>query len=292
MAKKGGLGRGLSSLIPNKPQSAQATRTKPTTADQDRIWLIPVKNIKPNPHQPRTEFGHKDMEDLVNSIKEHGIIQPLVVTKLHDDIYELIAGERRLRAAEIAKLKDVPAVVRDAKEQQKLEVALVENIQRKNLNAIELAAAYKKLQDQFSLKLDKIAKKVGKSVSAVSNILRLLKLPEIIQRAIQDGKITEGHARAIVSLDNENDQLRLFEKIIKENYNVRETESAARKVSASSSTKRMRRAFDPALENIKDDLRGYLGTKVNISKRGGRGKIEIEFYSDEEFKDIIKKITK
>lgn len=292
MAKKGGLGRGLGSLIPNKPQNAQATRTKPITGDKDRIWLIPVKNIKPNPHQPRSEFGHKDMEDLVNSIKEHGIIQPLVVTKLQDNMFELIAGERRLRAAEIAKLKDVPAVIRDAKEQQKLEVALVENIQRKNLNAIELAIAYKKLQDEFSLKLDQIAKKVGKSSSAVSNILRLLKLPEIIQKAIQDGKITEGHARAIVSLDNENDQLRLFEKIIKENYNVREAESAARKVSSTSSSKRVRRAFDPVLENTKDNLRSYLGTKVNINKNGGKGKIEIEFYSDEEFDDIIKKITK
>lgn len=290
MTKKGGLGRGLSSLIPSKPQKALSTRTISEEDSRNKIWLIPAKNIRPNPMQPRTQFGHKEMEELVESIKEHGILQPLIVTRIDDDHYELVAGERRLRASEILKLKDVPAIVRDLKEQQKLEIALIENIQRKNLDSIELAKAYKRLADEFSLRVDQVAQKVGKSQSAVSNIMRLLKLPEIIQRAIQDGKISEGHARAIVGLDNEADQMKLFEKILRENYNVREAESAARNVSAVTHARRLRRPFDAGLENLQDQLRNRLSTKVFIKKTGEKGRIEIEFYSDEEMDDIINKI--
>ena len=292
MTKKGGLGRGLSSLIPSKPQKALSTKKFIEEDEKNKIWLIPIKNIRPNPMQPRTEFGHKEMEELVESIKEHGILQPLIATRIDENNYELVAGERRLRAAEIARLKDVPVIVRDLKEQQKLELSLIENIQRKNLNPIELAKAYKKLSDEFNLKIEQVAKKVGKSQSTISNIMRLLKLPEIIQRAIQDGKITEGHARAIVSLDSEADQMKLFEKILKENYNVREAESAARNVSVATHSRRMRKPFDPALENKQDQLRGYLQTKVHIKKIGEKGRIEIEFYSDEEMDGIINRILR
>ena len=200
---KSGLGRGLGSLIPKKENIAKIVTPRilsdfsPSSvkADGERIFSINIEKISPNPHQPRKDFAHADLEDLVSSIKEHGIIQPLIVTDNGDGNYELVAGERRLRSAKIAGLKKVPAIVRAAKENEKLELALIENIQRQNLNPLEESEAYAKLMDDFGMTQEEIGKKVGKSRSAVANTLRLLDLPDKIKEALRGGKLTAGHAR-------------------------------------------------------------------------------------------------
>jgi len=226
MSQNMGLGRGLSSLIPKKvPENAISKENKKllSTEESDRILKIPVDLIEVNPHQPRTEFDHDDLEDLMDSIKKHGIIQPLIVTKKQDG-YQLIAGERRLRAAKILGLETVPAIVRQVGEQEKMELALIENIQRKNLNPIEKAIAYRKMIEEFSLSQEKIAERLGVGRSTITNSMRYLELPSRVQESLASGLITEGHAKNIAGLENEKKQLALLDKIVKNNYSVRETE--------------------------------------------------------------------
>ena len=246
-----------------------------------------VKNIRPNPKQPREDFGYQDLEDLINSIKEHGIIQPLVVTKIDGENYELIAGERRYRAAKFLNLRTVPAVVRAARDQEKLELALIENIQRKNLNPIEEGRAFEKLINEFNLTQEEVARRVGKSRPVVANTLRLLGLPEEIQQALRSGKIKESHARTLIGLPGEKAQLKYFTKILKNEMTVRDTEGMINKVRG---VKPVR--LDPAVSAKEEALRGALGTKVEIKKRGQKGQIIVRFYSDEELNGIVKKILK
>ena len=208
-----GLGRGLNSLIPSR-KIVQAF-SKDGLQKGDRLLDIPIKNIRPNPKQPREDFGYEELEELIQSIKEHGILVPLVVSKIDDENYELIAGERRFRSAKILNLKTVPAIVRTVKEQEKLELALIENIQRKNLNSIEEARAFRQLMDEFNLTQEDVAKRVGKSRPAVANTVRLLNLPEEIQQAVRSGKIKESHARTLLSFENQADQLKYFRQILK-----------------------------------------------------------------------------
>ena len=227
------LGRGLASLIPQKSKPVQNSAApgqnihqevaKASAASlQDDFIEIPIGKIATNPQQPRHNFDEKELEELAGSIKEHGIIQPLVAVKIAPDQYELIAGERKLRAAKMAGLELVPVIVREeAGEREKLEIALIENIQRHDLNVLEEARAYKKLIEEFDLTQEDIAKRVSKSRSAVANKIRLLGLPIEIQRALQEGKITEGHARSILAIENQEKQRALFELILKENLTVR-----------------------------------------------------------------------
>src|SRR3989339_32154 len=285
MEKTSGLGRGLSSLIPNKKASINPLGD--ITSDREKIHQLPVGSISPNPHQPRTSFDEADLMDLTQSIKEHGIIQPLIVSKVGDD-WQLIAGERRLRAAKSLGLETVPAIVRDIDDQKKLEFALIENLQRTDLNPLETATAYQKLIDEFNLTQDQLAKRVGKSRSAVANTLRILTVAEEVKVAIRDGRISEGHARVLAGLPVA-DQLITLKKILSESLSVRDTERAGKQVVVKKHLRKV--AYDPELKAKEDLLQQALGTKVEIKKYGPSGQIIIKFFSEEELKNIVDKIA-
>jgi ParB family chromosome partitioning protein len=279
MARKG-LGKGLDALIPG---GFQAESTESTL-------LIPIEKIAPNPSQPRSEIDDESLGEMVLSITEHGIIQPLILTRDEDsDNYTLIAGERRLRAARLAGLRSVPAVVRQASEQERLELALIENIQRENLNAIEEAHAYESLQEEFGLSQDQVAERVGKSRVAVTNTLRLLKLPSSIQDALQEGLLSEGHARALLGLSTSQAQLAVMESIKKNGLNVRQTEELVRNLSGRKpeSPPPSKPPKSAAVKAIEDRLRSRLGTKVVLNHSGKSGTIIIHYYSEEELDHLI-----
>jgi len=298
------LGRGLASLIPqkNKPTGdigvsennihQELAKASPS-ALSDEFLEVAIEKIATNPQQPRHNFDEKELQDLSESIKKHGIIQPLVVVKIAPEQYELIAGERRLKASKLAGLDMVPVIVREeAGEREKLELALVENVQRHDLNVIEEAKAYKKLMEEFDLTQEDISERVGKSRSAVANKVRLLTLPVEIQRAIIEKKITEGHARSILAIVNPEKQRVLFELILKENLTVREVEEKVKEVTVSTHQRRMGGAA-PNLEfkEKEDQFSTALGTKVQIKKSGAGGKIIIDFYSQEELESISSRIN-
>ncbi|MFZ5364835.1 MAG: ParB/RepB/Spo0J family partition protein [Patescibacteria group bacterium] len=291
MIQKKGLGRGLGSLIPKKVSPSlvrEENKEMVLEPSKDQIVQIPVEKIEPNPMQPRQVFSHQDLEELIESIKHYGILQPLVVTKA-GEMYQLIAGERRWRASKVIGLEKVPVIVRDATEQEKLELSLIENIQRKNLNPIEEAASYQRLANEFNLTQEEIAAKLGKSRPKIANTIRLLQLPEKIQRALVEEKITEGHARVILSLPTEKQQLDFLNKILQNEFTVREAETQARKASGRK-PKVLKSLKDPLTEAQKEELRQKLNTKVDIKKSAGRGQILIDFYSEEELGELIKKI--
>jgi ParB family chromosome partitioning protein len=302
MSQQHGLGRGLASLIPQNKitpvsrgmdGSAQAgapmaQTVSPEESGGQRVLEVPMEKIVPNPHQPRLYFSEEKLEELAQSIREHGILQPLTVTRKGDQ-YELIAGERRFQAAKRAGLTTVPALVRDAEEQQKFELAIIENVQRHDLNPIEEAKAYKRLTEEFSMSQEEVAKKMGKSRSAVANILRLLQLPVEIQRAVAEGKISEGHAKALLSIENPEKQRALFEMIAKNGLTVREAEAKAREVSVKPH-KRVTVA-DPAVKEKEERLAEIFGTKVKISKVGRGGRIVIEYYGDEDLDHLMQKLA-
>lgn len=297
-----GLGRGLASLIPpkNKPAGnvggsadnvSQIPAKVQSEALQDDFLEVSVEKIASNPQQPRHNFDEKELADLSASIKEHGVIQPLVVVKIAPEQYELIAGERRLKASKLAGLKMVPVIVREESgEREKLELALVENIQRHDLDVLEEARAYKKLIEEFDLTQEDVADKVGKSRSAVANKVRLLALPIEIQRALQEGKITEGHARSILAIENPEKQRALFEMILKENLTVRQTEEKVKEVTVGTHQRKIGSSVSP-FQIEEEALAAKLGTKVVIKKAGGGGKILIDFYSKEELENILSKIS-
>ncbi|MFH0854341.1 MAG: ParB/RepB/Spo0J family partition protein [bacterium] len=313
-----GLGRGLGSLIPNKINpaiDADAMRgaainecqkmnndfaetenrdiqfANIDTAKGLRVIDVPIEKIAPNPYQPRVNFDYESLEELIKSIKEHGILQPLVVSKTAGDGYELIAGERRLRAANLAELKTVPVIVREADNQKKLELALIENIQRKNLNAIEEANSYKRLATEFNLTQEEVSKKTGKSLAVIANTLRLLTLPKEIQDALLEGRIDKSAARTIAGLDSEEERLNLFHELIERGINVRQLENYVKRKKATRYGKKIS-LIDADTEEKKDMLQAMLGTKVLIDKKGGKGKIGIEFYSEEELSSLVNKICK
>lgn len=289
MMKKTSLGTGLSSLIPNRlNENSAAPLEKKSFASSNEIIKIPVENIIPNPNQPRYYFDGENLKDLSESIREHGIIQPIIVTKINENKFELIAGERRLQASKLIGNKTIPAIVRLATNQEKLELALIENIQRHNLNSIEEAKAYKKLQTEFNLTQEEVAKKAGRSRSAVANITRLLDLPIDIQRGIIEQKITEGHARAILGLDNPEKQRALYELILRNNMTVRGAENKVKEVTVHSHKRKTTKQVDPYVQDLEDKIQQKLGTKVKINKKGVSGKITIDFFSEEEFEKIVK----
>lgn len=297
MAQNYGLGRGLSSLIPNKKsdddRNESATRNISTRNDDsirgDKFVIeVDVNNIVPNPHQPRVIFDDEKLDDLAASIKQHGIIQPLVVS--HNGAkYELIAGERRYQAARRLGIRKVPVIVREASEKDKLELAIVENVQRHDLNPVEEAKSYRKLMDEYQMNQEEVADKIGKSRSLIANKVRLLTLPVEIQKALIERKITEGHAKAILAIENPEKQRALFELILKGNLTVRQTEDKTKTISIKPH-KRVLHA-DPQTKALEDKLVGIFGTKVKVSKSGNGGKIVIEYYSDEDLNSILGRIS-
>ncbi|MCX6766787.1 MAG: ParB/RepB/Spo0J family partition protein [Candidatus Moranbacteria bacterium] len=297
-----GLGRGLASLIPQKNLTADeagkparnniSTPAKVQSEElQDDFLEVAIEKIASNPQQPRHNFDEKELADLAASIKEHGIIQPLVVVKIAPDQYELIAGERRLKASKLAGLTMVPVIIREESgEREKLELALVENIQRHDLNVLEEARAYKKLIEEFDLTQEEVADKVGKSRSAVANKVRLLALPMEIQRALTEGKISEGHARSILAIENQEKQRALFEMILKDNLTVRQTEEKVKEVTVATHQRKIGSSVSP-FQVEEETFAAKLGTKVSIKKAGNGGKIMIDFYSKEELDNILSKVS-
>ncbi len=254
-----------------------------------KIEEIEVSKISPNPFQPRKTFEPTALRELADSIKEHGVIQPLVVTRTAVG-YEIVVGERRFRASQLAGMEKVPAIIKDAMvDQTKLEVALIENIQRQELNPIEEAQAYERLMKTFNLTQDQVAKKVGKSRPAVANTVRLLNLPAEVQRAVIEGKIMEGHARALLGLNDPEKILLMYKMVVEQNLNVRQVEYKVRELT----TKRPvdSAAPDPKLMAMESELRGKLGTQVKIQRQGQGGKIMIEFFSEEELSEIVHKMA-
>lgn len=298
-SRTSGLGRGLGSLIPNKKLKdlpdgdiSSAVLAPVTAGDildkHEKIWQLPVEQVIPNPHQPRHDFSPENLTELADSIKEHGIISPLIVTEAGKNQWQIIAGERRWRAAKMIGLEKVPAVVRELTEQKKMEVALIENLQRQNLNPLEVAMAYEKLVDEFNLSQEELAKKVGKSRSAVANVIRILNVRDEVKQAIVEGKISEGHARVLAGLPAE-DQLEVLQQILTNNYSVRETEKAGKEVVVKKHIRKVN--FDPEVKAREEELQRALGTKVEIKKYGPSGQIIIKFFSDEELEEIYRKIV-
>jgi ParB family chromosome partitioning protein len=300
MAQNYGLGRGLASLIPQKnlkkndgstnaPQAVfQNTRTESNAVGKKEIQEVEISRIVPNTQQPRFNFDPEKLAELANSIKYHGIIQPLVVNKKGEQ-FEIIAGERRYQASKIAGLTKVPVIVREAEEKEKLELAIVENVQRHDLNSLEEAKAYKKLIDDYQMSQEEVADRMGKSRSAVANKVRLLGLPVEIQRALVSGKITEGHAKAILAITTPEKQRALFEMILKDNLTVRQVEGKVQEISVRSHNRVVN--VDPEIKNLENKLIGALGTKVKITKSGKGGRIIIDYYSQEDLDSVLNKIV-
>ena len=289
-----GLGRGLDSLIPkkiNKNYSDFSVKPDNSLVEEKKNNIIEIDPniISANPYQPRREFDPILLNDLINSIKEYGIIQPLIVTPKKDGTYELIAGERRLRSAIELNFDKVPVIVREVSEQRKLELALIENLQRENLNPIESAVAYNQLMNEFNLTQDDLARRLGKPRSSIANVLRFLSLPEEIKKALMKKQISEAHAKYLVGLPNEVKQLSIFRKIIFNNLSVRETDNLIRQSGGTKRAKINKKEKDGDWIN---SLRKYLNTKVDIKRSIKGGKIEISFYTDEDLNTLIKKIIK
>ncbi|MEK7590159.1 MAG: ParB/RepB/Spo0J family partition protein [Patescibacteria group bacterium] len=270
---------------------------------QGPVFLIETNRISPNPQQPRRDFNEQELMELASSIREFGIIQPIVVTKIENETetgtqveYQLIAGERRWRAAKIAGLERIPAVIRSVnREQDRLELAIIENVQRANLNPIEAARAYAKLQDQFSLTQREIAVRIGKSRETIANVLRLLNLPTQLQEAVAKNTISESQARLLLSVSDPIQQQNLFEDILKSSLSVRELKSRIQKIKTAGQQEESSVAAiapSPELFSIQKTLEELLGTKVKLESSGQSGKITISFYSPEELQGIIQKISK
>ena len=276
--KTGGLGRGLASLIPQRPGGVSPAE-------------IPVDRIRHNPFQPRLSADVAALESLAQSIRDHGVLQPIVVIATFEG-YQLIAGERRLRAAQMAGLERIPAIVRDAGEQDQLELALVENLQRTDLNPIEEAHAYRRLIDEFGLDQDGVARRVGRARSSVANTLRLLDLAEPVQAALASGQISEGHARAIAGLPERSGQATVLEAIVSGGLSVRQTEELVRRLKAlEPAAPRPDRGSDPDLERLEADLRDALGTKVTVTSTRRGGRITIEYYGDDDLERLTARLT-
>jgi ParB family chromosome partitioning protein len=280
--KRPALGRGLSALIPDTPASLVAPAA-------DRSMEIDIDLLRPNKFQPRAGMDDERIEDLSRSIRSNGIIQPIVARKI-DGGYEIIAGERRWRAAQRAGLLKVPVVVRDIPEDRLLAVALIENIQREDLNPIEEAAAYRRLSDEFHLTQEQIADAVGKDRSSIANYVRLLRLPQEVRANVAANALTMGHARALLGLTDENDQLRLARDVVARNLSVRETEALIRKASAPAGAKPEKTA-DVHTRAAEDKLRLALGTRTRIVRKGKGGRIEIDFTSEDELQRIYELLT-
>ena len=298
--KRNGLGKGLDSLIPNKSDKLAKSDTKKNNNEAKASTakkaieepktseiLLKINQVEPNRDQPRKEFDEDALLELADSIKQFGILQPLLVQK-KKDYYEIIAGERRWRAAKLAGLKEVPVVIKSYTNQEVVEISLIENIQRENLNPIEEAMAFKRLLDEFHLKQDEVAERVSKSRTAVTNSMRLLKLSDRVKQMIIDDMISTGHARALLAIDDEEQQYLLATKIFDEKLSVRETEKLVKSLkNPKKEVKKVTPEHQFIYNDIAEKMKTIMGTKVNINaKANGKGKIEIEYYSEEELERI------
>lgn len=291
-AKKEDLGKGIRALLGGigddmkaNPEVAAELRTKVSNTS------IPLSQIEVNPFQPRADFDQAALEDLSESIKNHGVIQPITVRSLGNNKYQLISGERRLRASKMAGLTEVPVYLRKADDQEMLEIALIENIQREDLNAIEISINYKRLMDECSLTQEDLSKRLGKNRTTVTNYLRLLRLPPEIQNGIKNRDVTMGHARALIAIEQPEIQLAIYQEAVKKGLSVRQVEELAKKQQASTSGKKLKdtkEAQPLAYRKIQDKLSSLLSTKVEVkARKGGKGEINIAYYSDDDLDRIL-----
>lgn len=281
MSKKFGLGKGLGALIPENEDDIK----------EGSKLFIPLNKIKNNSDQPRKAFDNEKIAELAQSIKTHGIIQPLLVKKADNDEYIIVAGERRWRAAKMIGLKEVPVVVMDITEKEVLEISLIENIQRQDLNPIEEALSYKKLLTEFNVTQEELSKRIGKSRTTITNTMRLINLDKRVQQYLIEGVLSEGHGRAILGINNLDKQYEISQKAIDENLSVREIERLIKLLNEQNKRKdieqKLKKEDNPYYREIKEKLQEHLGTKVNFTSNKNKGKIEIEYYSEEDLQRIL-----
>lgn len=289
--KKKELGKGIRAIFSSMEQekSDSSVKEKAVKELNSTIAMIPLEMIEVNPYQPRTEFDREALDELTDSIIKHGLIQPITLRKLNSDQFQIISGERRFRASQAAGLEEVPAYIRVADDQAMLEMALVENIQRKDLNPIEIAISYQRLMNECDLTHEQLSSRVSKNRSTVTNYIRLLKLPPEVQKSVKEDKISMGHARAIAGVDNTNLQLKFLRDVIKDKLSVRDLEKLIRSYNNSDPKKSTRKSPpNPMVTQIKEQLIDKFNAKVDISRSDkGKGKISFFFNSDEEFNDIL-----
>jgi len=291
-----GLGRGLGAFFDNVeavPVKVPAKKEVEKSDAENGVMRLKIRDIEPNPDQPRKTFDKDKLEALASSIKEHGLIQPVLVKKEASGMYTIIAGERRWRAAKLAGLKEIPCILGEYTEKEIMELALIENLQREDLNPIEEAEGYRKLMETFALTQEEVAQRMGKSRSAIANSMRLNNLSPEIKKMVTAGQLSQGHARALLALEKESDRIALAEKIIKENLNVRQAENAVNLLNKKSKDKPAKKSDDKNIENyfknLAADLSSKLETKVTIKYGKKRGKIEIEYYNNSDLENILKK---
>lgn len=291
MAAPRGLGKGLDVMIPNIVGETKEKKQKAETKEKSAEIIVAITKVEPNRKQPRKYFDEDALQELADSIKQFGLLQPILVQD-RKDYYEIIAGERRWRAARLAGLKEVPVIIKNYSDQEIVEIALIENIQREDLNPIEEAQAYKRLLEEFNLKQDEVAERVSKSRVAVTNSIRLLKLNEKVQQMVIDDMISTGHARALLAVEDEEEQYALAQKIFDEKLSVREIEKLVKNLHKPAKAKKLDdKALQAIYLDIEDRLKQRLSTKVAVTSKGeGAGKIEIEFYSHEDLDRILEMI--
>ena len=295
--KKSGLGKGLDSLIPNNSIDTATNKVNKNKLDdikQNKVkyqeQYMKISSIEPNREQPRKQFEEDNLLELSDSIKQYGVLQPLLVQK-RDGYHEIIAGERRWRAAKLAGLKEIPVIIKEYTEQEIVEIALIENIQRENLNPIEEALAYKKLLSEYNLKQDEVADRVSKSRTSVTNIMRLLKLDERVQQMIVDDMLSTGHARALLAIDDKEQQFQLAQRIFDEKLSVREVEKLIKSLKTIKKEKKEVLSENKFIyDDLAEKMHQVLGTKVNIKPNKNKGKIEIEYYSEVELEHIFDRL--
>ena len=295
------LGRGLGAFFPeyndetsdDGKTSPEKTKTAVPIEPADKVNVvldIPVNHIRANPHQPRKEFKQESLDELADSIKKHGLIQPITVRYIGEKRFELISGERRLRASKLAGAEEIPSYVREVNDEQMIAFALIENIQREELNPLEVAMGYQRLMEECDYTQGEVAERVGKNRSTVTNMMRLLQLPDFLQAALRDEQISTGHARALISVEKESDQKSILKKILKKSLSVRQTEEVVRSLSKKdekSSSKKTNKKASPFLNQIEKRLRNNLSTKVNIKQKGDGGEIRIEYYSNDDLERLL-----
>jgi ParB family chromosome partitioning protein len=298
--KKQALGKGIRALLSNIDEELKETAASVPAVNgaTNSMLRIPVEQITENPKQPRRDFDETALRELADSIRLHDIIQPITVTKLANNKFQLISGERRWRASKMAGLKDIPAYVRTADDQEMLELALLENLQRENLNAMEIAMSYRRLMDECDLTQEQVGERMNKERSTVTNYLRLLKLPPDIQKSVRDGELSMGHARALIGLDQIDQQLYAFREVREKGLSVRQTEALVKNLATEKSAgtsgdaAKAKPRLAPAYKRIEDNMASHFSTKVKLDrKQNGKGNLVIEFYNDEDLERIMEKMN-
>jgi ParB family transcriptional regulator, chromosome partitioning protein len=288
---KDALGKGIRSLLQSIDSDLKNTagQLKPQAVEAaTNVLRLPIENIETNPKQPRRDFDEQALKELAHSIKMHDLIQPVTVSKLHGNKYRLISGERRLRAAKMAGLKDIPAYIRQADDQELLELALLENLQREDLNAIEIALSYKRMMEELNHTQEEVAERMGKDRSTVTNYIRLLKLPPDIQVAVRNGEISMGHARALINVDKIDQQLYIFDEIKTKGLSVRQTESLVRNLYKEKTSKKTNNSIPDSYKKVEDKLASHFSTRVKMKhSKNGSGQITFDYYSLEELNKLL-----